>query len=259
VNLGRIVPVLGSKPPTDTTRADIAELVAKLNEAGLARESIRKTVSTLAMALDYVEVPRNPARNVELPERDAEEVNPPTVEHVVAVVGAVPRQYRLALMVLDATGMRVGELERMVWGDVDEPAARWRVSAARTKTRRARWVEPTLELLDAVLDLVPREDRNLKGRVFSEGIDTRLRTAIGRACKATGTPLFSPHHLRHRRATLMHLGGMPAAEAAQKLGHSPQEHLRTYAHVVIDRREIDYLALLDDRTVLPQVLSSKRE
>jgi hypothetical protein len=27
-------------------------------------------------------------------------------------------------------------------------------------------------------------------------------------------------------------------------GHSPQEHLRTYAHVLIDRRELDHRNLL---------------
>ncbi len=42
----------------------------------------------------------------------------------------------------------------------------------------------------------------------------------------------------------MHLGGEPAATAAAKLGHSAQEHLRTYAHAVLDRAEIDYAAVL---------------
>jgi integrase len=27
--------------------------------------------------------------------------------------------------VLDATGMRIGELEALTWGDVDEPRQRW--------------------------------------------------------------------------------------------------------------------------------------
>jgi len=72
----------------------------------------------------------------------------------------------------------------------------------------------------------------------------RFRTAITRACKASGVPAFSPHDLRHRRATLWHLSGVPAAEAASWLGHSAQEHLRTYAHVVVDRTEVDYEALI---------------
>jgi integrase len=91
----------------------------------------------------------------------------------------------------------------------------------------------------AVCELVPREDRDLEAPVFRGVTDARLRTAIGRACRATETPLFSPHDLRHRRASLWHLAGIPAVEAATWLGHSPVEHLRTYAHVVLDRREID--------------------
>jgi hypothetical protein len=38
----------------------------------------------------------------------------------------------------------------------------------------------------------------------------------------------------------------PAVEAASWLGHSAQEHLRTYAHVVADRAELDYADLLAD-------------
>ena len=54
-------------------------------------------------------------------------------------------------------------------------------------------------------------------------------------------PAFSPHDLRHRRATLWHLSGAPIAEAAAWLGHSPTEHVKTYAHASLtDRSELDY-------------------
>ena len=45
--------------------------------------------------------------------------------------------------------------------------------------------------------------------------------------------------------TLRHLGSVPIVEAASWLGHSPQEHLRTYAHATLaDRSELDYARLL---------------
>lgn len=56
------------------------------------------------------------------------EIATPTAEHVLAVHALLPSRYRLPLLVLDATGMRLGELERLSWGDVDEPRGRWRVS-----------------------------------------------------------------------------------------------------------------------------------
>jgi integrase len=110
---------------------------------------------------------------------------------------------------------------------------------------------PIPELVfQAVTDTVPREDREMAAQVFSGFGADRLRTAITRACKAAGVPMFSPHDLRHRRATLWHLQGIPAVEAASWLGHSAQEHLKTYAHVVIDRSEVDYADLLDDARLI---------
>jgi integrase len=260
VNLGRIIPELGTSTPAAIAKADVAALVAKLHEDGLARESIRKTIATLAMVLDHAEIAPNPARGVELPERQHEDVNPPTALHLQAVLGTIPHVYRLPALVLDATGLRVGELERLTWGDVDEHDGRLLIAAARTKTRRPRWVDVPDVLFDHLVELVPREDRDLAGQVFAGFGADRFRTSLTRACKATGTPHFHPHDLRHRRATLWHLGGVPAAQAAGWLGHSAQEHLRTYAHVMLDRTELDYSKLLGDvRAVLAPVLADFSE
>ena len=49
-------------------------------------------------------------------------------------------------------------------------------------------------------------------------------------------PAFSPHDLRHRRA-LWHLKGRPVVEAAAWLRHSPQEHLKRYAHATLTDRK----------------------
>src|SRR5215217_7624690 len=100
--------------------------------------------------------------------------------------------YRLPLLVLDATGMRVGELEGLTWGDVDEQRGRWRVSATVSKTRRARWIAVAPALFEAVAALVPRDDRHPDRRVFENFTTDRLRTAISRACVAAGVPVFSP-------------------------------------------------------------------
>ena len=69
------------------TPDDVAELVVSLT--GLKRESIRKTVATLATVLDHHGVAPNRARDkrVRLPQEDREEVNPPTATHVEAVCG----------------------------------------------------------------------------------------------------------------------------------------------------------------------------
>jgi integrase len=58
-------------------------------------------------------------------------------------------------------------------------------------------------------------------------------------------PLFSPHDLRHRRISLLHLGGVPWARIGEAMGQrSLAVTADTYTHVLIDERELDYAALL---------------
>lgn len=243
-NMGRVLRVLGDRRVDAITAADVAQFVADLHAEGAARESIRKTLATLAMVLDFTGVTPNPARDrvaVKLPREDRVEVNPPTAKHVLAVHGILPRASKLPLLVLDATGMRVGELAALTWGDVDEPETRWRVSQAVAKTRRARWVPVNADVFRAVVDTVPREDRDLAARVFAGfGID-RFRTAIARACKAAGVPVFSPHDLRHRRISLLHAQGRSWAEIGRLVGQKKLSITAdTYTHVLMDAAELDY-------------------
>jgi integrase len=159
----------------------------------------------------------------------------------------LPVRYRLPLLVLDATGMRLGELETLTWGDVDETRSRWRVSQAASKTGRARWVLVPPPIFEAVLELVPREDRTAERRVFIGFGADRFRTAITRACRAAGVPTFSPHDLRHRRISLLHLAGVPWARIGEHVG---QRNLaitaNTYTHVLADELELDYAELVSD-------------
>ena len=261
VELARIYPILGARPFDSITAADVATCIGCL---GLKKETLRKTLTTLAQVFDFADVTPNPARDkmiVRLPREDRSEVNPPTAKHVESVHRLLPSAYRLPTIVLDTTGMRVGELEALRWGDVDETEGKWRVSGAVAKTRRARWVPVPFEVFDAVVSLVPREDRDLESPVFAGFGADRYRTAITRACKAAGVPAFSPHDLRHRRATLWHLSGVPAAEAASWLGHTPTEHLKTYAHAsLVDRSELNVSGMLAQvHGVQPSVLPHARK
>ena len=238
---------LGSRRVDSITPADVAALVAKLAEKGRKRETIRKTLLALGMVLDFADVTPNPTRDkhVRLPRGDSPEIVPPTAEQVLAVHNLLPSRYRLPLIVLDATGMRLGELEGLRWGDVDEPRGRWRITSTVSKTKAARWVNVPPVVFEAVCALVARDDRTPERRVFQGFGGDRFRTAITRACTAAGVPTFSPHDLRHRRISLLHLGGVPWARIGEHVG---QRNLavtaNTYSHVLADERELDYAGLL---------------
>ncbi len=254
--LRRARPLL-TKRVDQITATDIAALVASLAEAGKSRETIRKTVTVLAMVFDHAGITPNPARDrvrVRLPREDRPEVAPPTAEHVQAVYGLLASDYRLPLLVLDATGMRVGELTALTWGDVDEARGRWRVSRTVAKTGYGRWVGVAPVLFEAVLDLCPRDDRHPDRRVFERVSADRLRMAIQRACTAAGVPNFSPHDLRHRRISLMHLGGVPWARIGEHVGQRDLAvTANTYTHVLPDEHELDYAELLGRKAPTPTV------
>ena len=242
VALGRILPDYEETPITAITREWVADRIGELVADGHRKQTIRKTIGTLAMVFDYEKIEPNPASHPKLPHEQPDVPKPPSAEDVAAVARLVPAKHRLALVVLDATGMRVGEMDGLTWGDVDETRGRWRI--LKSKTGKPRWVIPPPDVFEAVTALVPRDDRDLEARVFAQTTGNQLRTAISKACRAAGVPLFSPHDLRHRRVSLLHESGVSWARIGEAVGHSPRESADRYTHVMSDRTELDYGAIL---------------
>jgi integrase len=165
---------------------------------------------------------------------------------VVAVYRLLPSKHRLPLPFLDWSGVRVAAIDKTLVGDYDTSRQRILLRSATTKTRKPLWIDlhPTLaEAIEAMLP--PREDRDPSARLFGDSNSNALRTAIGKACRAAGIPVWSPHDLRHRRISLLHLKGEPWARIGERVG---QRNLavtaNTYSHVLMDESEVDYAPLL---------------
>ena len=181
-----------------------------------------------------------------LPREEREELEPPTASHVAAVYRLVPSVHRLPLLFLDWSGARVNAIDTLLVGDQDETGGRVRLRAATTKTRRALWVELHPDLAEALSEaLGPREDRDPDARLFADSGSDALRTSIAKACRALGIPLWSPHDLRHRRISLLHLRGVPWVRIGEQVGQRDLAvTANTYSHVALDEGEVDYAGLL---------------
>lgn len=241
--------VLGGRPVDRIAPGDVADLVAAMHADGKARESIRKSVTALAMVLDFAGISPNPARDrvqVRLPREEASEPEPPTADTVEAVLWRLTPAYALATLVLEATGARVGELEAATVGDLDESRQAWLVRAAVSKTRRPRWILMPEDVFEAVVGRLPaREDRDPTDRLFPDVTADRLRMAIGRACRDAGIPHFAPHALRHRRISLLHRQGVSWADIGDRVGQrSKLVTADRYSHALVDYREIDRAKVL---------------
>jgi integrase len=248
VSLKHALRAFGTRRVDEIRVEDVIDLVASLHAGGKKRGTIKRAVDSLAMVLDFASVEPNVARDkrVKLPREEAEEINPPTAEHVAAVYRLLPTKHRLALLFLDWSGARVSAIDRTLVRDYDEPRRRVRLRAQTTKTKKALWIELHPDLADAIEARIgPREDRDPDARLFDGSGADSLRTSIAKACRAAGVPHFSPHDLRHRRISLLHLRGTPWARIGEFVG---QRNLSvtadTYTHVLPDETEVAYAELL---------------
>jgi integrase len=227
------------RDPATITTADVQEWIAGLE---LASSSIVQYIGTLRQVLDYAGVDPNPARDrkrVRLPQVVTEEPNPPTAGQLLAILDKVPARWVLPLVVLEQTGMRIGEASRLTWGDVDVAESQFRLPRRSTKTKRPRWVQVPRWLMDELEQLCPLEDRTAERRVFQITGDG-CKNAMTRACLAAGVSHFHPHDLRHRRLSLWHGQGVPARELADRAGHARASmSLDVYSHVLMDKTELE--------------------
>jgi integrase len=234
--LRRIGAVLGSRDLRTLTPDDIQELVGVLARE-LAPGTVRDYLGWLRQVLDHAGVDPNPARDrrVRLPRDVREEHQPPGRADVEALLSALRPRWRLPVRLLEATGLRVGELAALRWGDIDVSRSRLRVSRRRTKSAAGqRWAAVPWDLMEAILDTCPPDDRDGDRLLFPDVTAQGLRDAMARACRAAGIAHIHPHALRHLFASRLVAAGVSIREVAARMGHSRTSMtLDHYAHVVV--------------------------
>jgi integrase len=232
-HLKAILPTFGDMDPAAVTAANVQSWIATLT---LKPSSTRRYLATLRAVLDFADVEPNPARDprVRLPREERAIVDPPSADDVDTIIAAVPPRWRLPLRVLEQTGMRVGELQALAWGDVDEQESRFRVRSGKTAAAR-RWVAVPEWLMEEVAAACAREDRTAERQVFPGFTADVAKNVMARACKAAGILHRHPHDLRHRYASVQIGRGVPVTLVAAQLGHSRKSlTLDTYSHVMVD-------------------------
>ncbi len=249
LELNRIRPLLGSRRVDELSAADVAEFVATLTAEGYARSHAPQD------AADAADGPGRRRRRRERRPRASTCVcrarsrrrstrrAPPTSR---PCTGFCRRSTGCRCSGSTGAVPRVSSVDLTLVGDYDEPRRRVRLRAATTKTRKALWVELHPALADALeAQLGPREDRDPGARLFAGSGADALRTSIAKACRAAAIPLWSPHDLRHRRISLLHLRGVPWAVIGLQVGQRDiSVTADTYSHVLSDERELDYEAML---------------
>jgi integrase/recombinase XerC len=155
---------------------------------------------------------------------------------------------RLALELLYATGMRVGELVGLDVDDVDPGRRTVRVLGKGAKERVVPYGVPTQRAIDDWLErgrpalsgptsggalLLGARGGRLDPRTAREVVHRMLR-------HVEGAPDLGPHGLRHSAATHLLEGGADLRSVQEILGHATLATTQIYTHVSVERLRATY-------------------
>ena len=169
---------------------------------------------------------------------------------LVTVEGDDPQALRdrVALELLYATGVRVGELCGLDLDDIDSGRRVIRVLGKGRKERSVPYGVPAQRALDRWLgEGRPQWAGTHSGSALLLGVrggrvDPRtVRTVVHRRlADVAGAPDLGPHGLRHTAATHLLEGGADLRSVQELLGHATLATTQIYTHVSIERLRTSY-------------------
>jgi len=246
-----LIPAFGKSPLRDLTRGDLQGFLSRKLNSGLSWETVHHFKCGLSKILGAAEewgcVIENVALKTKLPRRQhgAERIvlTPVQVQMLAEALREPVRSFTLLLVL---TGLRVGELLALRWGNVDLKARLLRVAETvydghfdEPKTKRGMRTIPigaeTAEIL-AALRPATVDARSL---IFAKSDQTPLdrwnllRKHLKPAAKKLGLSGVTWHLLRHSHATMLDGVGTPIGTMQALLGHSAPEITREiYLHAI---------------------------
>lgn len=238
-------PVFGFLYLDQIDRRTIAAFVAQRRKEGVTNATIRRGLTALSSILTFAcamgQIDTNPAREWDrrVIRETREPQRPPTAEQIETVLTYANPAKAAVIRAAAATGMRLNELTRLEWRDID--MRRGTITLVRTKTGRPRIIRMVTAGGDAetVLRAVPRhvsqpwvfwhsadgQRYTQLSRGFADLVRRVVRdeAALGRAFQR-----FRFHDLRHAFAIGWLDSGGDIYELSRHLGHTSVKTTEMY-------------------------------
>jgi integrase/recombinase XerC len=239
--------------PRDADSLAVRSYLAGLARAEVGARSRARALSALRGLFRYAvregDRPDDPTAGVPAPKQPhhlPRHLRPGEIERLIeAADGDEPlaRRDRALLELLYASGLRVGELVGLDWGDIDLEARVLRVLGKGGRERMVpfgrpaeaalrRWLASWPEVRGAGDASEPVLLNHRGGRLTDRSVRRILDRYVRRAALAAGV---HPHTLRHTFATHLLEGGADLRAIQELLGHSSLSTTQKYTHLELDR------------------------
>jgi len=246
-----LIPAFGERQLRELTREELQSFLSRKLSGGLSWETVHHFKCALSKVLGAAEewgcITENVAQKTKLPRRQhgAERavLTPVQVRRLTAAVNEPARSIMLLLVL---TGLRIGELLALRWGNIHMDARFFRVCETvydghfdQPKTKRSMRTIPIGMETAEVFAVMRPVAVDPKALIFATGeglpLDrwNLLRKHLKPAAKKLGLPGVTWHLLRHSHATMLDSVGTPLGTMQSLLGHSTPEITREiYLHAI---------------------------
>jgi len=228
-----VLPSFGSLKPAQITVQDCRDYLSERIAVGRKVGTVHTELGHLRSALKWAQkaslISRAP--HIELPPKPASDVRPMSGEDMQRLIdGCSAPHVRLAVVLLIATGARVGAVLDLTWDRVDFARGVIDLRLPDGVTRKGRAVVPMNRMARAALETAYRA-RLTDHVVEWAGKRVRsIRKGYSAALDRSGLGSMSIHQIRHSVAVRMLAAGQPIEKVSQYLGHSNvQITYQTYA------------------------------
>lgn len=205
------------------------------------REALVRLSGILQIAVEHGHVQGNAARALRKVPLDArEEVRPLAPTELERLLSELEGRHRAIVLLGGHLGLRPMEIRSVPWSALGDQTLT--VGRAHTKStaRRMRTIavpEVTMRELKEWRLRTGRPDDAypIVGPMSANALKLwgtkRLRPAV-KAATAGRITNATVYTMRHSHASALHYCGFTVPEAARRMGHGAELHLRTYAHVI---------------------------
>ena len=239
----RLKEKFGSKRLDQIKRHEISAWHVSLREDGLSPAYADRFLAILRhalnMAVEWEMLEKNPATGVKLFNIDSNRtyrLNSDEVSRLVATLNSYKNRpvCLIALFAL-STGMRIGEILKTRWSDINKEDRALLVPASNAKTKKSR----SIPLNDSAISVLDQLDTEGKfDHVFINRRSGKPYTTISRQWvkvrEAAGLPRLRIHDLRHQFASLLVNEGVSLYIVKSLLGHSQISTTEKYSHLAND-------------------------